>query len=119
MKTFEALEWLKNNHNPSAFATNRFGETINAINFVKKLYELGAGKVWVVGIIDEKERIEEEGGPYAESLLVELPEDDVKRNDIIKFYEKEMEKQGICVGEGILEWNESNLDHGILGFGWY
>lgn len=119
MKTFEALEWLKSNNNPSAFATNRFGETINAINFVEKLYELGAGKVSVVSIIDEKERNEEEGGPYAESLLVELPEDDVKRNDIIKFYEKEMEEQGILEGEGILEWNESKLNNGILGFGWY
>ncbi|MEH7453696.1 hypothetical protein [Gottfriedia acidiceleris] len=119
MKTFEALEWLKNNNNPSAFATNRFGETINAINFVEQLYELGTGKVCVVGIIDEKERIEEEGGPYAESLLVELPEDDVKRNDLIKFYEKEMEEQGISEGEGILEWNESNIDNGILCFGWY
>ncbi|ODG89803.1 MULTISPECIES: hypothetical protein [Bacillaceae] len=119
MKKIEALEWLKSNNNPSAFATNRFGETINAINFVEKLYELGAGKVCVVGISDEKDRIEDEGGPYADSLLVELPEDDLKRNDIIKFYKKEMEEQGIVEGEGILEWNESNLDNGILGFGWY
>ncbi|MEH7400785.1 hypothetical protein V7148_07350 [Gottfriedia acidiceleris] len=119
MKTFEALEWLKSNNNPPALATNRFGETIYAINFVEKLYELGAGKVSVVGIIDEKERIEDEGGPYAESLIVELPEDDVKRNDIIRFYEKEMEEQGIDEGEGTLEWNEINLDNGILGFGWY
>jgi len=119
LKTFEALEWLKSNNNPSAFATNRFGETMYAIRFVEKLYELGAGKVNVVGILDDKERIEDEGGPYAESLLVELPEDGVKRSAIIKFYEKEMEEQGICEGEGILEWNESNLDNGILGFGWY
>ncbi len=59
MKTVEALEWLKSNNNPSAFATNRFGETINAIYFVEKLYELGARKVSVVGILDEKERIED------------------------------------------------------------
>ncbi len=52
-------------------------------------------------------------------MLVELPADDVKRDDIIKFYEKEMEEQGIVEGLGILEWNESNLDNGILGFGWY
>lgn len=49
----------------------------------------------VVGILDEKERIEEEGGPYAGSLIVELPEDYTKRNEIIKFYKKEMKEQGI------------------------
>ncbi|XRG79610.1 hypothetical protein V5E38_04620 [Rossellomorea sp. GAMAL-10_SWC] len=52
-------------------------------------------------------------------MLVELLEDDVKRNDLIKFYEKEMEEQGIGEGEGILESNESNIANGILGFGWY
>ncbi|WP_156351197.1 hypothetical protein [Neobacillus vireti] len=30
MNTFEALEWLKNNKNPSALATDRFGETADA-----------------------------------------------------------------------------------------
>ncbi|WP_088010849.1 hypothetical protein [Gottfriedia acidiceleris] len=119
MKIFEALEWLRRNNNPSAFATNRFGETINAISFVEKLYELGAVKVNVVGILDEKERFKNEGGPYAQSLIVELPEDNVKRNKIMKFYKKEMIEQGVGVGEGILEWNESRLEVGILGFGWY
>jgi len=31
MKTFEALEWLYTNKNPSALASDRFGETANAI----------------------------------------------------------------------------------------
>jgi len=119
MKAFEALEWLYSNNNPSAFATNRFEETDAAIKFVEKLYELGAQKVSVIGILDDPELIEDEGGPYAESLIVELPKDNEKRNNIIKFYKKEMEDQGIEEGEGILEWNESKLNKGILGFGWY
>ncbi|MEH7094933.1 hypothetical protein [Neobacillus vireti] len=118
MKTAEALAWLKRNHNPSAFASNRFGETVNAIQFVEKLYELGAVKVSVIDILDEPERMEEEGGPYAASLLVDLPPDNQSRNKIIEFYKKEMEEQGIGEGEGILEWNESKMKEGLLGFGW-
>lgn len=118
MKTFEALEWLKNNSNRSALASDRFGETMNAIKFVEKLYELGARKVNVIGILDESERIEDEGGPYATSLIVDLPQDNEKRNEIIEFYKKEMEEQGVEEGEGVLEWNESKLNEGKLGFGW-
>ncbi|MBU8878881.1 hypothetical protein BGM26_07765 [Bacillus sp. FJAT-29790] len=118
METYEALEWLNNNNNPSALASNRFGETVNAIKFVEKLYELGAIKVNVIGILDEAERIEDEGGPYATSLIVDLPQDKEKRNKIIAFYKKEMEEQGIEEGEGILECNESKLNQDKLGFGW-
>ncbi|WP_066253894.1 hypothetical protein [Neobacillus drentensis] len=118
MKSFEALEWLKNSNNPSALATNRFGETENAIKFVDKLYELGATKVNVIGILDEPERIEDEGGSYATSLIVDLPQENEIRNKIIEFYKKEMEEQGIEEGEGILEWNKSKINEGKLGFGW-
>ena len=118
LKTFEALEWLENNNNPSALATDRFGETIYAIKFVEKLYELGVLKVSVIGILDEPERVEEDGGPYASSLIVELPKDNESRNKIIEFYKKEMDEQGIEEGEGILEWNESKSNEGKLGFGW-
>lgn len=38
----EALEWLTHNKNEYAFAANYFGETQNAINFVKELYNAGA-----------------------------------------------------------------------------
>ncbi|MBA9027443.1 hypothetical protein [Peribacillus huizhouensis] len=75
MKIYEALEWLKSNNNSSALASDRFGETVNAIKFVEKLYELGVLKVNVIGIQDEPERIEDEGGPYATSLIVDLPKD--------------------------------------------
>ena len=118
MESFEALEWLRHNKNPSALASDRFGETANAIKFVEKLYELGALKVNVIGILDEPERIEEEGGPYATALIADLPQDSENRDKLIEFYKKEMEEQGIEEGEGILEWNESMLNEGKLGFGW-
>ena len=118
-KTYEALEWLKNNNNPSALASDRFGENENAVQFVETLYELGALKVSVIGIFDEPERIEDEGGPYATHLIVDLPDDIEKRNKIIKFYKNEMREQGIEEGEGILEWNESKLNEGKLAFGWH
>jgi hypothetical protein len=118
MESFEALEWLRHNQNPSALASDRFGDTANANKFIEKLYELGALKVNVIGILDEPERIEEEGGPYATALIVDLPQDEDKRYKISKFYKKEMEEQGIEEGEGILEWNESMMNEGKLGFGW-
>ncbi|MGG3890701.1 hypothetical protein [Metabacillus fastidiosus] len=118
MKTFEALEWFKNNNNQSALASDRFGETVNAVKFAEKLYELGAIKIDVIGILDEPERIEDEGGPYDTSLIVNLPQDNEKRNKIIEFYKKEMEEQEIEEGEGILEWNESKLNEDKLGFSW-
>lgn len=93
-KSYEALEWLKGNNNPSALSSNRFGNTLNAIEFVDKLYDLGAVKVSVGGIFDEPERIEEEGGPYATSLMVELPNNPEKREKVIELYNKEAEELG-------------------------
>ncbi|WP_156939762.1 hypothetical protein [Clostridium lundense] len=111
--TYEALEWLINNNNPSALASDRFGETINAIKFVEKLYELGAVKVSVVGIWDEQERIEKEGGSYASTLLVQLPNDTKKRERILDVYNKEIEESSLNDGEEFEGWNEN-----ILAFWW-
>ncbi len=41
----EALNWLKNNRNESALASNRFGPTENAVRFVQGLYNAGALRV--------------------------------------------------------------------------
>lgn len=111
--THEALEWLKSNNNPSAFASNRFGETINAIKFVEKLYELGAKDVSVIGILDEPERVKEEGGPYASTLLIELPKDIKKREEILEVYNKEIKDHGLNEGEEFEGWDDN-----ILGFWW-
>lgn len=111
--TYEALEWLIGNNNLSALASDRFGETINAIKFVEKLYELGAVKVSVVGIWNEPERIEKEGGPYASTLLVELPNDTKKRERILKIYNKEIEENGFDEDEEFEGCNEN-----IIEFWW-
>lgn len=71
----EAKEWLKENRNKYALAGNRFAGTKDAIKFVDKLYELGAVKVVISkdSIYDEKERVKKEGGPYADAIVVTLP----------------------------------------------
>lgn len=91
----EASEWLKANRNPYAFASNRFGETENAVAFVKKLYDGGAKKVYVTNIMDEQQRIREEGGPYADSLIVVLPEDQEKRAGLFRISATEAEREGL------------------------
>ena len=70
---YEALAWLESNPNPYALAGNRFTSTEDALIFVERLYEYGAVEVLVTGIYDEDWRIEAEGGPYADTLIVRLP----------------------------------------------
>ena len=113
MITYEALEWLMNNNNPSALASDRFGETANAIAFVKRLYEFGAVEITVVGVWDEPERIEDEGGPYASTLLVKLPQDIKKREKVLEIYKNEIEEHGLNEGEEL-----EQLDKNILAFWW-
>ena len=43
----EAREWLKENRNESALASNRFGRTESALEFVDQLYGTGAERVIV------------------------------------------------------------------------
>ncbi|NLM49961.1 MAG: hypothetical protein GX196_03295 [Clostridiaceae bacterium] len=111
-KMFEALEWLRNNKNPSAFATNRFEETENAINFVEKLYELGAEEIFVANIYDDPEFFEDEGGPYADTLIVKLPEDEEKRDKILEIYNYEKEEYDLNYGDDYYD------DEDTLVFWW-
>jgi|SRR5271157_2796009 hypothetical protein len=80
----EALEFLTNSNNSSAFASNYFGDTETALAFVKRLYEAGAVKVEVDNIYDEDWRIDREGDAYADTLFIHLPEDKGKRLDIMQ-----------------------------------
>lgn len=93
-RRYEARQWLQTNANQYAFAGNRFGETINALNFVEDLYALGARRVEVTNIFNEKWRIRENGGPYADTLIVTLPDDSRQRFDLIELATAEMEKEG-------------------------
>ena len=75
------------NPNTNAFASNAFGHTPRAIDFVERLYAAGARHVSVSGILDEPWRIEEEGGPYADTLLVSMPRDPKKKRAVMKVIE--------------------------------
>ena len=79
----EALAWLKCNKNRYAFASNYFGDTKEAIKYVKQLYDNGATLVEVDGILDEDWRIKEERGPYADTLMITLPKNKTARLELV------------------------------------
>lgn len=89
----EARYWLKNNDNKHAFAGNRFENTRAASEFAVQLYDAGAENIQVSGVLNEDMRIEKEGGPYADTFIVRLPEDKEKRQKILSIYYKEAENQ--------------------------
>jgi hypothetical protein len=68
----EAAAWLRANWSKHSFATNRFGTTAKAIEFVDQLYETGATSICVDNVM----MLAHHGWtPYADTLLVSLPED--------------------------------------------
>jgi hypothetical protein len=91
---FEALAWLESNPNPYALAGNRFYSTKDAIAFVNMLYEAGAVEVLVTNIYDEDWRIQAEGGPYADTLIVRLPQDTEKRKKLFEISNDEAVREG-------------------------
>ncbi|HUI01213.1 MAG TPA: hypothetical protein VLX56_06245 [Nitrososphaerales archaeon] len=74
----EALSWLTHNRNVCALAGNRFHTTAAAIEAVKRLYAVGATEVYVGIPLDEPERIQREGGPYADALEIVFPGEKTK-----------------------------------------
>lgn len=86
----EAHQWLCDNANPHAFATNRFATTGMADDFVRRLYALGAENVYVENISSNVDRIVQEDGPYADTLVVELPDDPTERLALQEVFEYEM-----------------------------
>jgi hypothetical protein len=91
---YEALAWLASNPNPYALAGNRFYSTEDAITFVEMLYEAGAVEVLVTNIYDEDWRIKAEGGPYADSLIIHLPQDIEKRKRLFEISNDEAVREG-------------------------
>ena len=63
----EARLWLTTNPSDSALATNRFGPTACALEFVEALYRAGAAEVLV-----DNPGVDGNGEPYADTLLVRL-----------------------------------------------
>ena len=72
----EAGEWLRLNPNPDGFASGRFGSTKQANRFVQMLYAAGAKNV----IIPNEAIDRDEQGPYADAMVVFLPEDSLRKN---------------------------------------
>jgi hypothetical protein len=93
---YEARTWLEANPNPYAFAGNRFASTTEALTFVELLYEHGALEVFVTGIHDEDWRIESEGGPYADTLIIRLPSDPSLRGELFDLANEEIREEGFA-----------------------
>jgi hypothetical protein len=86
----EARAWLQKNENESALASNRFGETANALRFVRQLYNAGAARV----IVPEACITEDDVGTYAEALVVTLPADPAKRTRVWRLCAEELAREG-------------------------
>lgn len=93
---YEARAWLRSNPILYAFAGNRFDSTAEALVFVGRLYDAGALEVWVTNIYDEAWRIEAEGGPYADTLIVRLPEDQGARQSLFEIANREAQLEGFA-----------------------
>lgn len=93
---FEARAWIANNPNAigAPFAGNRFMRQ-EALAFVDNLYALGAVRVDVTNIFSETWRIEQEGGPYADTLIVRLPDAATQRAAIFAVAAREASQEGL------------------------
>jgi len=80
----EALDWLRANHHPTPFATNRFGTREEALEFVEQLYAAGATFVSIDGILMLPNH---NWAPYADTLIVDLPEDGERRRAVFELSE--------------------------------
>ncbi len=58
------------------------------------LYALGADTVYVLNVLDSDDRLEEEGGPYADALLVRLPDDPRTRERLFAVEAREARREG-------------------------
>jgi hypothetical protein len=86
----EARSWLRGNNSESALASNRFGETRDALIFVQDLYRAGAERVVV-----PKDAIQSDGEEaYADAIVVTLPSDTAKRERVWKLCARELERLG-------------------------
>lgn len=80
----DAAAWLRANWSASAFATNRFGTTSQARAFVEQLHAAGATGVWIDNIMMLPKN---DWTPYADALLVELPQEPARRHGLFELIE--------------------------------
>ena len=103
-KRYEARDWLVKNPNKVGFATNHFDTTADALAFVDRLYAAGAVTVEVGQVFEEEWRIEEEGGPYAATLYIVLPEDEDTRHNVKIAAFKACPDEGNITGNELRVW---------------
>jgi hypothetical protein len=110
----EALTWLRSNRSASALAGNRFESTAAAIAFVEALYQGGATRVFIPrdSIRDDEIELRESGGPYADSLVIELPPSPSR--ELFRLFEAEAEAEGYDDMKG----EESVIDGRYLFLWW-
>jgi hypothetical protein len=110
----EALEWLRNNRSAFAFAGNRFDSTQAAIAFVEEAYAAGARRVFIPDDAIRADPIEvgESGGPYADAVVIELP--DTGREALYQLFEREAALEGYDEMKG----DQSVIDGRYLYLWW-
>ena len=87
----EARAWLEENDNESALASNRFGPTANALQFVRQLYSAGAVSVIVPAANITKDGVE----TCADALVVTLPAEPDKRARVWRLCSAELAREGV------------------------
>ena len=84
------------NGDDNAFASNRFGDTANAIRFVEALYAAGAERV----IVNQENIVDDGGGDlYADALVVLLPKDAAAYSRIVKICKQESDREEASVSD--------------------
>jgi hypothetical protein len=96
MRRVPAIAWLDSNRNEYPLASNRFGRAAEARKFVQHLLDLGAIQVFVADPKEEESRIKLEGGPYADTLVVELPSSTEKRRQLFAIFTAEAAREGFA-----------------------
>jgi len=91
---YEARAWLQANANPSPFASNRFDTKEAAVAFVEALYASGADTVYVLNVQQDSAWVAQEGGPYADALLLKLPRDRAARARLYAINAVESRREG-------------------------
>jgi hypothetical protein len=92
----EAISWLTANENPEPFATNRFRTKEGAKAFFEEVMAAGASRILVQGDLKDQRRIASEGGPYADTLIIELPQDKDHRKKLFALAAKEAKREGFA-----------------------
>jgi hypothetical protein len=91
----EALHWLRENESESALASNRFGETQNAVEFVQQLYKAGATRIIIPLASIQSDEVE----AYADAVVVSLPSDSAKRDRVWRLCAEELRRIGEHPGD--------------------